>query len=111
MVLDIGCNNDKLANHLIEVKNCNVYGIDENQNLSLAKLKKYFCCDLDNGLPTDLNYNEIDFVIFLDVIEHLKNPEKIMKNLYDKFSENEKLNIDIHNISFFVMRFMLLFGF
>ena len=49
----------------------------------------------------------------LDVIEHLKNPEKFMDELYSKVSNNDKVEILIStpNISFIVIRFMLFFGF
>ena len=110
-ILDIGCNNGKLSNYLIEKKNCTVYGIDNSPNLYSTKFKNYFNCDLNYELP-DLDYNKIDYVVFLDVIEHLHKPEKFMKNLYEKLSENEnvKILISTPNISFFVIRLMLLFG-
>ena len=49
----------------------------------------------------------------LDVIEHLKSPEKFMDELYSKVSNNDKIEILIStpNISFIVIRFMLFFGF
>ena len=112
VVLDIGCNQGKLSEYLVEKKQCKVYGIDETKNYNLIKISKYFSCDLNKGLP-DLNFNELDYVVFLDVIEHLINPEDFMKNLYDKLSENEKVEVLIStpNISFFIIRFMLLLGF
>ena len=78
-------------------------------------MRNWYCnnfnCDLNYELP-DLDYNKIDYVVFLDVIEHLHKPEKFMKNLYEKLSENEnvKILISTPNISFFVIRLMLLFG-
>ena len=77
-ILDIGCNNGKLSNYLIE-KNCTVYGIDNNPNEYSVKFKNYFNCDLNHELP-DLDYNKIDYVVFLDVIEHLQT-----RKVYEKF--------------------------
>ena len=112
LVLDIGCNKGELGQYLIKTKNCEVYGIDENEKLIFTKLNKYISFDLNSGLP-DLDYKQIDYVVLLDVIEHLKDPERFLLNLYDKFSENEKVEILIStpNVSFFIIRFMLLFGF
>ena len=71
----------------------------------------FYPCNLNEDLP-ELNYNELDYVIFLDVIEHLKDPDYFMLKLYEKLSCNEKVKIIIStpNISFFIIRFMLLFG-
>ena len=72
------------------------------EKLISTKLNKYISFDLNSGLP-DLDYDKIDYVILLDVIEHLKDPEKFLLNLYDKLSENEKVEILIStpNVSFY----------
>ena len=111
-VLDLGCNEGELIEYLADKKKCKVMGIDKDNQLSISKTGKYFSHDINKGLP-ELNYNELDYVIFLDVIEHLSNPEDFLKNLYNKLSSNEKVEILIStpNISFIVIRLMLLFGF
>ena len=53
-----------------------MYGIDNSPNLYSTKFKNYFNCDLNYELP-DLDYNKIDYVVFLDVIEHLHKPESL----------------------------------
>jgi len=75
-------------------------------------LNEFYKCDLDESLP-DIDYSRIDNVVILDVVEHLKNPEEFMEKLYFKISKNEKVEIFIStpNISFFLIRFMLFFGF
>ena len=111
-VLDIGCNQGDLIEYLVEKKNCKVVGIDKNETSVSPKVHEYLSCDLNKELP-NLDYNKFDYVIFLDVIEHLENPEKFLKKMYEKFSSNEKVEILIStpNISFFIIRIMLLFGF
>ena len=54
----------------------------------------------------------MDYILLLDVIEHIKDPEAFMIKLYDKVSNNEKVEILIStgNISFIIIRLMLLFG-
>lgn len=110
-VLDIGCNDGQLSEYLSKNKNCNVIGIDKNINGKNTNVK-YLNYDLNLGLP-DLNYEDLDYILFLDVIEHLHDPDFFLDKLYSKISNNEKIKVFIStpNISFIVIRFMLLFGY
>ena len=111
-VLDIGCNNSKLAKILIDSKNCKVTSIDKSEKLENSSfIEKYISFDLDNGLP-DLNYNKFDYILLLDVIEHLKNPEEFMTKLKHKTEKNPNLTIiaSTGNVAFLIIRLMLLFG-
>ena len=111
-VLDIGCNSSKLAKILIDSKNCKVTLIDKSEKLENSSfIEKYISFDLDNGLP-DLNYNKFDYILLLDVIEHLKNPEEFMTKLKHKTEKNPNLTIiaSTGNVAFLIIRLMLLFG-
>ena len=111
-VLDIGCNSSKLAKILIDSKNCKVTSIDKSEKLENSSfIEKYISFDLDNGLP-DLNYNKLDYILLLDVIEHLKNPEEFMAKLKHKTKKNPNLTIiaSTGNVAFLIIRLMLLFG-
>ena len=111
-VLDIGCNNSKLAKILIDSKNCKVTSIDKSEKLENSSfIEKYISFDLDNGLP-DLNYNKFDYILLLDVIEHLKNPEEFMAKLKHKTEKNPNLTIiaSTGNVAFLIIRLMLLLG-
>ena len=111
-VLDIGCNDGSLGKKLIEEKQCYVTGLEIEKSKLKYNLNEFHNCDLDNSLP-DIDYNRIDSILILDVLGHLKNPEEFMEKLYFKISKNEKVEIFIStpNISFFLIRFMLFFGF
>ncbi len=108
-VLDIGCNTGELGNILIE-KKCEVTGVDYNIQQN-QKLKDYINHNLDDGLP-EINYDQFDYVLILDVIEHLKDPENFFVKLKEKLKNNTKVKVLIStpNIAFFVVRLMLLFG-
>ena len=108
-ILDIGCNTGELGNLFIK-KNCEVTGIDYKVNQN-QKLKNYIEQNLDNGLP-EINYDQFDYVLILDVIEHLKDPESFLIELKKKLKNNLKVKVLIStpNIAFFIMRLMLLIG-
>ena len=112
LILDVGSGQGDLIRHLVNEKNCKVIGIDKNVKTISSKNIEFVSCDLNKELP-NLDYLKFDYILFLDVIEHLENPEDFLKKLYEKISENEKIEIIIStpNISFFIIRFMLLFGF
>ncbi len=111
-ILDLGCNNNSLGKILKKEKNCKVVAVD-NQKKSSDEIEvdKYIEFDLDKGLP-DLNYNNFDYILLLDVIEHLKNPEEFMEILKKKIDKNPKITVIVStpNIGFLVIRLMLLFG-
>ena len=111
-VLDIGCNDGSIANTLIKKKNCKVVGIDQYKKNLNYEISEFYETDLDKDLP-DLDYNSFDFILLLDVIEHVKDPEAFMKKLYNKLSNNEKVKLLVStgNVSFVIIRLMLLFGF
>jgi hypothetical protein len=56
-------------------------------------------------------FGSIDFILVLDVLEHLKSPEKLLRRLRHHFSRDApKLIITTANVSFLPVRFGLLFG-
>lgn len=111
LILDIGCNDGSIANILIKKKNCKVIGVDKDKKNLNYEITDFYSLNLDKGLP-EIDYEKIDYILLLDVIEHINDPELFMKNLYDKISKNEKVEILIStgNVSFIIIRLMLLFG-
>lgn len=111
LILDIGCNDGSVLNNLIKEKNCKAIGVDRNRDYLNYEIANFHSFDLDKGLP-EIDYEKVDYILLLDVIEHIKNPELFMQNLYDKISKNKKVEIFIStgNISFIIIRLMLLFG-
>ena len=110
-VLDIGCYNFAVANFL-KKKNCFVDGIDNINLKTKNKINKFFKHNLNNGLPKNINYLKYDYIIMLDVIEHLDNPEHFIKQLKNLVKKNKKVKILVStpNIAFIIMRISLFFG-
>jgi 2-polyprenyl-3-methyl-5-hydroxy-6-metoxy-1,4-benzoquinol methylase len=109
-VLDLGCNKGELGSHL-KKKNCHIVGIDKEKKLEKNELDEYISFDLNEGLP-NIDYKNFNYIIVLDVIEHLMSPEKFMHALKDKVNSNTEVKILIStpNIAFIIIRLMLLIG-
>jgi hypothetical protein len=63
-------------------RNCDTTGVDEfplGQNVKLSRFVEH---DLNSGIP-DVNIAEYDYVLLLDVIEHLNVPEVFFDRLRD----------------------------
>ena len=110
-ILDLGCNDGELGNYL-KIKDCKITGVDKKKELEKNTLDQYVSYDLNTGLP-NINYKEFDYILLLDVIEHLIRPEEFLSELKEKIITNSKVKILIStpNIAFIVIRLMLLVGF
>jgi 2-polyprenyl-3-methyl-5-hydroxy-6-metoxy-1,4-benzoquinol methylase len=109
-VLDIGCADGYLAAPLKE-KGCYIVGTD------MYPIKK--TTDVDEFYQSDLNQDALpeathvfDFVLLLDVIEHLISPEKFVLQLRQSSSINQNTEViaTTGNVAFFPIRLNLLFG-
>lgn len=82
-VLDVGCNTGYIGKYLIENKNCTCDGIDYDvQFLQKAKGKGYRNTYQLDLYKSDFHLSpEYDVILFIDVLEHLPNPYRILKKL------------------------------
>jgi 2-polyprenyl-3-methyl-5-hydroxy-6-metoxy-1,4-benzoquinol methylase len=109
-VLDLGCGGGEISAALKKLKDCYVVGVDAHQPNGSEGLDAYFQHDLNNGLPgLPLNF---DYILLLDVIEHLGAPEKFVSELSHaiRLFPRIKIVVSVPNIAFIVMRVMLMFG-
>ena len=68
-----------------------------------------FLQDLDDPLTFDVR--DYDYILMLDIIEHLKDPERFMNELRAQFDYRPRtLVLTTPNIGFVVQRLMLLVG-
>jgi methionine biosynthesis protein MetW len=95
-VLDVGCNEAIISKFL---SNCDYYGIDVDKK-TLIKLKqkglnvKY--CDLNlNKIP--FTNQKFDYILALDILEHLANPQNLLRNLKKMLSSNGRIIITMPN--------------
>jgi SAM-dependent methyltransferase len=109
-VLDLGCAGGYVGEALKRY-GCNVTGVDIHPPKSLASLDNFIQHDLNQGMPA-IEIQQYDYILLLDVIEHLSSPENFICSLYKCLEDNPQIEIiaSTGNVAFFITRTMLLFG-
>lgn len=110
-VLDLGCAGGYLGNVLREQKQCRVTGIDAFPLAEPGNLDEFMLHDLNAGLPA-LDLRQFDFVLLLDVLEHMAGPERFVDDLRSAaaLSPHTRLIVSSGNVGFLIVRLMLLLG-
>ncbi len=113
VVLDVGCATGKLGMNLSKNKNSICYGIEYDKE-SAEEAKKYnkmvVGMSLDNledidSLPFQKEF--FDYIVFADVLEHLKYPEEVL-GLFKKYLKKDgKIICSIPNIAYYKKRWLL----
>jgi len=110
-LLDIGCGQGYVARELA-AKGCHVTGMDQyvpERTAANAGID-FIRWNLDRP-EFPVNVSGFDQIMMLDIIEHLKEPEKFMDELrFAAICKRPEVVITTANIGFFVTRLMLLFG-
>lgn len=111
-VLDIGCATGYFARELFR-KNCETWGVDSDKE-ALKKAsgycKKTVVCNLDSGKNIKVPRKYFDYVIILDVIEHLTHPEIILSQVRAHLKKGGTLIVSTPNIAHASIRWMLARG-
>lgn len=108
-VLDIGCGESLVGIELVK-KGCRVEAIDSEDSQGRDKLIKFTQINL-NDAEAPIPVDQFDYILLLDVLEHLENPEEFVYNIR-KLSKGKlpKIIISVPNIGWFTMRLQLLLG-
>jgi 2-polyprenyl-3-methyl-5-hydroxy-6-metoxy-1,4-benzoquinol methylase len=112
-VLDLGCGEGGLAAELKKSGN-RITGVDifpETQNPQT--FEQYFAADLNHGIATivrGLAKNRFDRVLLLDILEHLSEPEKLLRQCREVLRPDGQVIISVPNVANITIRLMLLFG-
>ena len=100
-VLDIGCAYGYLLS-LFDNAMCETYGIDiseyaieQARRITRAKL---YVCDADRGLPM-FQDDFFDLIIMLHVIEHLRSPYNVLKEVYRVLKPRSTLIVSTPNLN------------
>jgi 2-polyprenyl-3-methyl-5-hydroxy-6-metoxy-1,4-benzoquinol methylase len=112
-VLDVGCGEGFFAAELKKDSN-RVTGIDR---LPVAEkngaMERYFTADLDQGIAPvieQLAEKRFDRVLLLDVLEHLKQPDRLLMQCGQVLKPDGAIVVSLPNVANITVRLMLLFG-
>ena len=110
-VLDLGCAGGYVGATLRRRRGCHVTGVDRFPLAPGVELDAFIRHDLNDGLPL-VDFRSYDYVLLLDVIEHLASPEAFVDQLRVALalSPSTTLLVSTANIGFFVTRLMLFLG-
>jgi methionine biosynthesis protein MetW len=111
-VLDVGCATGYLGG-LLQPKGCTLFGVEGNEAAAAQALQRYvqvFVLDLDayGGLPE--RQGPFDVIIFGDVLEHLKDPWRVLADMKPLVADGGRVIVSLPNVSNWSMRFHLLRG-
>ena len=112
-VLDIGAGEGFFAAELVEAGN-RITGVDNRRMpQESSRFEQYFTADLEEGIQPviqQLEGKRFDRVLLLDVLEHLRNPDQILRQCQPVLKREGLLIVSLPNIANIAVRLMLLFG-
>lgn len=110
-VLDLGCAGGYIGKLLKEKLGCKVTGVDYFDLAPGIVLDEFLKHDLNKGMP-NIDLSRFDYIVMLDIIEHLTSPESFIQSLRKALDKNPKAVViaSSGNIGFIIPRLMLLMG-
>jgi glycosyltransferase involved in cell wall biosynthesis len=108
--IDIGCGPGFMAEKLLR-KNVKVSSIDIKINPEVRE-NSWKCMEADvERYEFKDDFGKVDYILALDVIEHLKSPERLLGILRERFSKDSpEVIITTGNLAFFPLRIGFLLG-
>lgn len=104
IVLDLGMGTGALGRYLAERQAITIDGVTLSQdeaNRARNVYRKIQLADLDTiELDHLFDAQKYDFIVCADVLEHLKNPERILKQAHQILKPNGKLLASVPNVAY-----------
>jgi len=102
LILEIGCSSGFLTRFLRENLNCQIDAVEKD--MEVAEKAKRFARRMiagsieDEGALRQIT-DQYDYILLLDVLEHLFNPEKVLKALRKNLKKDGKILASTPNIA------------
>jgi len=111
-VLEIGCASGTLSRFLAQVHRCTVTGVEINA--AAAAEAAPFCqtvlvADVEANILDTLN-EPFDVIILADVLEHLRDPEGVLRRTHRHLTKDGVILLSLPNIAHWSVRYELLRG-
>lgn len=108
-VLDLGCGRGYVSRELL-AKGCRVVGVDACE-MPEGNVSEFIRWELGTTDELPFDIGNFDYVLLLDVIEHLDDPERFMRNLRNESGlAPPSILLCVPNVGYLPMRLMLLLG-
>jgi SAM-dependent methyltransferase len=110
-VLDVGCGAGGLGAALQADHGCEVVGIEgvpDAAEHARRRLDEVLCLDLEKlgSLPAEMG--SFDTIVFADVLEHLRDPARLVRNLLPSLSDDGVLVLSVPNVKHWTVVYPLL---
>ncbi|MDH5857519.1 methyltransferase domain-containing protein [Lampropedia aestuarii] len=103
-VLDVGCGSGALGQYLSVQKQCVVDGVTFNEAEAALARAHYRHVEVANLEQTALSSlfgaNRYDFIVCADILEHLREPQKMLRDMQSLLTEQGQLLISIPNSTY-----------
>ena len=100
-VLEFGCANGRMTKYMQEVLNCQVYIVEYEKDAyedALAFAAGGLCSDIMKFEWETFFDVKFDYVVFADVLEHLPDPNSVLKATKTVLKDEGKLLVSVPNI-------------
>lgn len=110
--LDMGCSTGYFGSLIKEAKKNKVYGLEisDDRKQAEAALEGVYSFDLDGEWSKEIYERKYDYVFYGDVIEHLKDPEAVLRKTAKLLKPNGLIFISTPNIAHISIRLELMGG-
>lgn len=111
LVLDVGCGDGAISSLIRNITEAKIYGVDISEKHCMRARERGIMvkqADLEQGIPYEDNL--FDLVFAGEVIEHLKDPDFFLQEIYRVLKKNGIVVITTPNLASWHNRILLMLG-
>ena len=114
-VLELGCASGYLSGYMEQELNCRVTGLEFDPNAAIiaaTRCSEVYTVDMDDADALAAAYHSAPYDVLLAaaVLEHLKYPERILKEAHGLLKPGARIIVSLPNIAYWRYRLSLLVG-